>query len=690
MVEGSAGSPRVRSAVDSTSPPAVFKSIVIVCLALWLALPAARPVRAADTSFSHDRGVYDAPFDVVISSDLVGATIKYTLDGSDPRTSLAAFSGSNPSTVRIDPASTAGRRATPAVTLRAYAFNGGAESTDVDTQTYIFIDQVIAQGEIKPTGSYVFWTTSMDPEVTGAPAYSGIMDDALLSIPTMSVVMDWEDLFGTAGIHRGNNLETEDYEKVCSLELIYPDTPDFMGFAGFQVDCGIRIQGGGGRWDEGEYDHKQSFGIRFRREYGEGMLNYPVFESAPFHSDSEAGEYDTLVLRAGHNKSWGATWDNVHTVYTRDQYGRDVQVAMSGIGSRGTFVHLYLNGIYWGLYNPCERPDDAFSASYLEGAEEDYYSGKRKGGDISGNSARFDSWRNTVSTTSNFDTLQQYLAVDEYVDMSLIGAYANIGDYPQYYFGNHNNPGGPVYFYQWDIEDAFGGGSRRSGDPDGGKMGASYEFSEMWGNNLEFRMKVADRTYRACFNQGVLTDPEMTARWDRLCDYINLAIVGESARWGDERFGDEGSRNWGGSQYHNLSVVYTRDGTWATARNAVRNDLQGRAADLIGELRGDSFYPTINPPLFKNGGATIDVLRKQVASGYGVTIERDGGSGTVYYTTDGADPRAPGALSRGSTAAAARRLRFNQRPRSRRARETAACGARSMMRSSLWIRNSAT
>ena len=35
-------------------------------------------------------------------------------------------------------------------------------------------------------------------------------------------------------------------------------------------------------------------------------------------------------------------------------------------------MHLYLNGIYWGIYSVHERPDQHFTADYLGGEEEDW------------------------------------------------------------------------------------------------------------------------------------------------------------------------------------------------------------------------------------------------------------------------------------------------------------------------------
>ena len=38
----------------------------------------------------------------------------------------------------------------------------------------------------------------------------------------------------------------------------------------------------------------------------------------------------------------------------------------------GTYVHLYMNGLYWGLFNVHERPDADYQESYLGGDADEY------------------------------------------------------------------------------------------------------------------------------------------------------------------------------------------------------------------------------------------------------------------------------------------------------------------------------
>lgn len=613
----------------------------------------AHSAQTKDTRFGQDRGFYSNSFDVVVSSATPGALITCTVDGSDPRTSPLLLQGTSPLTVRIDPVSDYGGkrpRVTPCVTLRAFASSAGATPSDVDTHTYIFLDRVKAQGNVVPGGAYVFWDTVMDPRVVTDPRYAAQFAVTMQDIPTLSVVMNWEDLFGTGGIHRGNDLNNHSLEKPCSAELIYPRSAKFAPFAGFQVNCGIKIQGGGGRWDEGLYDPKQSFTLLFEPKFGgPGRLKYPFFEAAPVNSESEAGEYNRIVLRSGHNKSWAGPGPNLRqtVVYTRDEYSRASQLAMSGKGkgSHGTFMHLYLNGIYWGLYNPAERPDHAFQSIHFGGDSEHYDSYKERNGDPNGDRIRL-----TAAQTLAADAATPYAKLQEYVDTAAFADYlivtwaSGAADGPQWYGGNARNPPGPVRFFVWDYEDSFT-------PPGTGRGGAGYTWVEtnpLWKSirsHPEFKMELTDRIYKHCFNDGVLTDAANVERWRKLADYIENAIIGESARWGDQ-----GPSSRGGPDMSGYTPPLNRDDHWYTARDQVTALLGSNTSKLVAGLRSRGFFPSSNAraPLFFDGANhPIQQSRVIFTNSLALRIARDGNTGTIFWSTNGVDPRADGGVEQG-------------------------------------------
>ncbi|MDB4543757.1 chitobiase/beta-hexosaminidase C-terminal domain-containing protein, partial [Akkermansiaceae bacterium] len=85
-----------------------------------------------DTVFSVDRGFYDDPFQVEITTSTPGATIRWTADGSDPTASRGTVY-----TGPIDISQT--------TVLRAAAFKTDLVPTNIDSQTYLFLDDVIKQ-----------------------------------------------------------------------------------------------------------------------------------------------------------------------------------------------------------------------------------------------------------------------------------------------------------------------------------------------------------------------------------------------------------------------------------------------------------------------------------------------------------------------------------------------------------------
>ena len=133
------------------------------------------------------------------------------------------------------------------------------------------------------------------------------------------------------------------------MELINPD-----GSKGFQEECGIKMHGGGSR--EQSKEKKHPLRLVFKAEYGGSKLNFQLFP------DSPVTEFDTIDLRSDYNNHWTHMYDNAQRArgtLTRDALFKDVQAAMGAVSSHSRFVHLYINGLYWGVYNPCERPEAA-------------------------------------------------------------------------------------------------------------------------------------------------------------------------------------------------------------------------------------------------------------------------------------------------------------------------------------------
>ena len=77
----------------------------------------------------------------------------------------------------------------------------------------------------------------------------------------------------------------------------------------------------------------------------------------------------------------------------------DLQNATGNLSPHGIYTHVYINGLYWGMYCIHERPDDAFLAEYLGGSPEDYDVIKH---------GPFESARTGVVAGSNTDYLQMF------------------------------------------------------------------------------------------------------------------------------------------------------------------------------------------------------------------------------------------------------------------------------------------
>lgn len=593
----------------------------------------------ADTKFDTNRGFYNSPQTVAISTATPGASIRYTTDGSWPtETSGTLYSGP----VSIN-------RTTP---LRAIAYKAGHRPTNVDTHTYIFVNDVITQSSSSTRSVWGFpssWDGTsadygMNPSVVSL--HDRTIRNDLRRVPTLSIAMDSEDLFGRSGIYSHPQSSGVNWERATSLELIDPANPD--GSNDFQYNCGIRIQGGAFR--SFGLTKKKSFRVLFKDTYGPSKLRYPLF------GPTAAQQFDTLIFRMESND--GYQWGNRTNVqYARDEFGRRSQLAMGSPSSRGRHMHIYLNGVYWGVYNIVERPDDSVGENYFGARKEDWDGVNSGRATNEGSTSSWNRLKNLVSDISNAGgessrtaiymeaqglnpdgtdnpAKADYVDVDNYIDYLIVNWYMGNNDWPHknYYHGRErdlldNAPftgtrsSSGTHFFCWDAEWSLFLNS--SNDKTGSTAGVAEPYGHLR-RSREFRVRFGDRAHRALFNNGAMTPQKCLDRYAEICRDHRSILIPELARWGDQH----------GTQ---RTIQH-----WINEYNHIRDDwLATRTPEFVSVLRGANLYPQLPAVTYSQHGGS--------APAGGVTMFTD--ADTIYYTLDGTDPRligggiSPGALS---------------------------------------------
>src|SRR5439155_5430885 len=102
----------------------------------------------------------------------------------------------------------------------------------------------------------------------------------------------------------------------------------------------------------------------------------------------------------------------------------DLQNLAGSHGPHGRFVHLYLDGLYWGMYYLHEEPDDSFASEYLGGDKDDYDVVKHNGTTVvagdntaaSNFSSLLTAVRKDMTVQANYDAVRQKLDVDDFID----------------------------------------------------------------------------------------------------------------------------------------------------------------------------------------------------------------------------------------------------------------------------------
>ena len=583
--------------------------------------------RVKDTKFSVDRGFFEDPFLLEITSGTKGSVIRFTIDGSKPSPNHGR-TYSNPILIN------------ETTIIRAMAFKEGYEPTDIDTHSYFFLEDVIRQdgtgapqswgslgnfdtlpGDLLPgpySGDY-----EMDPEIVNDPKYSERILEDLRSIPTLSLSLSPEDLFSTEPVTRDADnkvLETrgiypigKGFERGASAEMILED-----GTTAFQIDCSLEVQGASSteRWKT----DKLSMRLKFKPPYGPDELDYPLF------GDDATDNINTVILDATNQQSWTHPdpSQQKRAQFIRDQFVSDLQNAAGGIAPRGSYAFVYLNGLFWGLYWLHEFVDENYTVAYRGGKKKDYDILRHRASNVvAGDNQSYNSLLDAIeldlSDNNNYVAATGQLDLNRFIDYILINFYAGNQDWAfQNWNASYNkSDSSPTWiFHNWDAEKTFQLVDDDVTDAD--DEGAPTHIHQRLRNNLDYRLQFADRAHRLMFNSGVLTPEVVSQKYLSRLNAIDSAVVAESARWGDNRNPNRSP--------------YTRD-DWLLEKERLMSEFfPYRTKVLLDQLRDDELYPEFDAPAFSKHGGTVE-------NGFTLRIENRSNVGEVFYTTNGEDPR---------------------------------------------------
>ncbi|MBI3867685.1 MAG: lamin tail domain-containing protein [Verrucomicrobia bacterium] len=611
----------------------------------------------ADTRFSVDRGFFDAPFSLSITSATPDAVIYYSVDCAEPEPGRGQLY-TGPITI------------TNTTVLRARAFRDQWKPSNVDTHTYLFLADVIHQA---PTGAApphfpATWGANsvdygMDPNVVNLYTLAE-WKEALTQIPSVSIVTEMENLFdASSGIYANALQHGSEWERPGSIELLDP-TNAVPGR--FQENCGLRVRGG---YSRNVQYVKHSLRVFFRSEYGVGKLRYPMFE------DQGATEFDGFDLRSSQNYAWSTESDpsiGKQETMVREVFSRQTLGALGQPYRRSRYYHLYLNGQYWGLYETDERPEASYGATYLGGNKEDYdvvKCGNHAQGFVTeatdGTMLAFSNlWSMARSLSTNASNARYFsilgrnadgsrnpalpvmVDVDNLIDYMLVIFYTGDGDatlssflgnaMPNNWFGmrDRTNPDRGFIFFNSDAEHTLGAANSqvdRTGPFPSPNQNLLAYANPQWIHedlmrNAEYRLRFADHVQRHFFNGGALTSEAGVGRFMGKASQITRAIRAYSARWGDAK----------------KEPPYLEADWYAEITNIVRNWFPPRTVIVLQQLKDDSLYPAVKPPAFSQLGGNVP-------AGYALEITQGTPGATLFYTLDGSDPRRAGGAA-GDTA----------------------------------------
>jgi len=615
-----------------------------------------------EVKFSVAHGWKTEPFTVELTCpERPDAAIYYTTDGTSPTTSSTRYTG--PISV------------SKTTCLRAAVPNVDSLLQLDSSATYLFAADVITQSGV-PTGFPTSGSVNsqkinygMNTTITSTYRQN-VFNGFTNGIPTVSMVIDLKHLFDkSSGIYVNATGNGRTWERPVMLEQISPTNTTHE----FSLPCGVRIRGA---YSRGSSYPKHSFRFFFRNEYGASKLNFKLF------GNEGVDNFDKIDFRAAQNYSWANGNDKF--TFIEEVWSRDSQRDLGQSHHRSRYYNLFINGIYWGVYQTEERTCGAFGESYFGGTADDYdvvrtsqpgyvtgvVEGETAGWhnfwDMSVNQGYGSAYPNNYKKAMGLNpdgtrntAYPIYLNPTNVFLYMITSHFASDSDSPATSGSDKANNNAQLWnrhagtnslsgvkqtgwiFHRHDAEHSLGTNEAYSKDSltrgtevanANMKLEKNFcpaELNYKLLDNAEYKMLVADLYFKHCLKEGgAMTAAEGVKRFRKRMDEMGNAIACEAARWGGGR----------------------TPTTWTNACNTLLTFINNRPSYLLQFYRNKGWYPSIDAPRVTepNGAHVLD--GKVFTIGDKLYLSSSG-SGTVYYTLDGSDPRLEGGAVNSSATA---------------------------------------
>jgi len=306
--------------------------------------------------FSNHSGFYSDSFNLEISTDVEGAVILYTLDGSKPNPDhiggamyeleMVVGDGLTERVIETfvysSPLEVADRSSRPnSVSTISTHYSMFSEPATTIAKATVVRAAVFAEDQTGPVSTQTYFVGEHMKNFLELPVLSlAVQEDALWSYEEGIIVPGKHFDPNRVPIWRNNGnpfQRGQEWEREIHVEYF-----DQSGISGFFQRAGIRIHGGTSRRFV-----NRSMRLYARSDYGKNTIEYPLFPNRG------AQVHKRLKLRTS-----GQDYENT--------YFRDALMSRLMMESESTVedyrpVNLFINGEYWGITNIRERFDHHYA-----------------------------------------------------------------------------------------------------------------------------------------------------------------------------------------------------------------------------------------------------------------------------------------------------------------------------------------